>query len=117
MTPKAFRDIALSFPESSESGHRSRPDFRVDGKIFATLFPEEHWAVVKITPELQSELVEEDTEAFQACKGAWGRNGATIVSLPEANEGSVLRALATAWQKFAPSTLTEGRPDQNHTVR
>jgi hypothetical protein len=45
MTAKDFRQIALSLPESIESAHMDHPDFRVDGKIFATLdAPSKGWA-------------------------------------------------------------------------
>ena len=51
MTPSEFRRLALSFPETEERAHMDHPDFRVAGKIFATLgYPEEGWAMVKITP-------------------------------------------------------------------
>lgn len=107
MTPKSFRQLALSLPETSESEHMDHPDFRVGGKIFATLFPGDEWGVVKLTPQLQGELVNEQPNVFEACNGAWGRNGATIVFLKDAEEGSVLRALIDAWRKNAPKSLTE----------
>jgi predicted DNA-binding protein (MmcQ/YjbR family) len=50
MTPKEFRKIALSFPETEEESHMGHPDFRVSGKIFATLGPDEDWGMVKLTP-------------------------------------------------------------------
>lgn len=54
MTVDGFRRLALSMPESSEVGHMGHPDFRVGGKIFATLgYPDRGWAVVKLTPEQQ----------------------------------------------------------------
>ena len=53
MTARDFREIALSFPEAVESAHMSHPDFRVDGRIFATLGPDEDWGMVKLTPEQQ----------------------------------------------------------------
>ena len=113
MTPKKFRQLALSLPESSESEHMNHPDFRVQGKMFASLFPEEEWGVVKLTPELQAELLNEEPNVFEACKGAWGRSGATIVFLKEAEEGSVFRALISAWRKNASTSLTEDFDDQN----
>jgi hypothetical protein len=79
----------------------------VRGKIFATIFPGEEWGVVKLTPQLQAELITEEPNVFEACKGAWGRNGATIVLLKNAEEGSVLRALIDAWRKIAPISTTE----------
>ncbi len=107
MTLKKFRQLALSLPEASEGGHVDRPDFRVQGNIFATLFPGDEWGVVKLTRELQGVLVNEQPNVFEVCNGAWGRNGATIVFLKDAEEGSVLRALIDAWRKCAPMSLTE----------
>ena len=58
MTEEQFRSIALSLPETSESAHMCHPDFRVGGKIFATLWPAAGWAMVKLTPEQQAQLRE-----------------------------------------------------------
>ena len=71
MTANDFRKIALSFPEAIESAHMNHPDFRVRGKIFATLgYPDENWAVVKLTPEEQKSFVRADPDVFQPVKGA-----------------------------------------------
>ena len=70
-TADDFRKLALSFPEAAESAHMHHPDFRVCGKIFATLgYPEENSAVVKLTPEEQRDLVRGDPNVFQPVKGA-----------------------------------------------
>ena len=103
MTPSQFRQLALSFPEATETDSANDHSFRVQGQVFATLFPDDGWGVVKMTPELQAELVREFPTAFETCKGAWGRNGATVVFLNEADEAGVFRALADAWQKHAPT--------------
>lgn len=113
MTPDRFSQIALSLPESLQIGPVNRPDFQVNGKIFASLFPDDQWGVVKVTPELQKELIVQEPDVFEACKGAWGHNGATIVLLPSAEEGSVLRALIDAWRKQAPSSLTDNFDESN----
>ncbi len=73
MTPEKFRQLALSLPEASESQHKNHPDFRVRGKIFATLFAQEDWGVVKLSRELQVELLNEAPDVFEACKGAWAQ--------------------------------------------
>ena len=113
MTPKKFRKLALSLPETAEYGHMKRPDYRVREKTFATLLPREAWGVVKLTPELQAELLNEEPDVFEACNGAWGRNGATVVFLKNADEGSVPRALIAAWRKHAPKSLTEELDGRN----
>jgi len=59
MTARDFREIALSFPEAIESAHMSHPDFRVGGRIFATLgYPDEEWGMIKLTPEEQRKFVQ-----------------------------------------------------------
>ena len=105
MTPRKFRQLALSLPEALESEHMNHPDFRVGGKVFASLFPDDGWGVIKLTPDLQAELLTEQPEVYEACKGAWGRAGATIVLLEDAEEGSVLKALIAAWRRNAPRKL------------
>ena len=113
MTPQKFRQLALSLPATSEGQHVNHPDFRVQGKIFATLFAQEGWGVVKLSPELQAQLLSEEPSVFEACNGAWGRAGATIVFLKEAEEGVVFRALVSAWRKHAPASLAEDFDDEN----
>ena len=111
MTPDDFRKIALSFREAVESAHMHHPDFRVNGKIFATLgYPDENWAVVKLTPEEQKSFVRADPEVFQPVKGAWGRRGNTKVYLPSAKIATVREALAAAWRNTAPKHLAEQFP-------
>ncbi|HEV3279361.1 MAG TPA: MmcQ/YjbR family DNA-binding protein [Terriglobia bacterium] len=98
MTSDQFRRLALSFPEAAESAHMGHPDFRVGGKIFATLgHPDESWAMVKLTPEQQEELVRTQPAIFAPVKGGWGRQGATNVHLKPAKKGIVQQALAAAW--------------------
>jgi hypothetical protein len=106
MTRNDFRKIALSFHEAVESAHMNHPDFRVNGKIFATLgYPNDNWAVVKLTPEEQKSFVQADPDVFQPVKGAWGRRGNTTVHLPTAKVGKAREALAAAWRNTAPKRL------------
>lgn len=84
------------------------PDFRVKGKIFATLgYPDDRWAMVKLTPEQQDAFIESAPEVFLPVKGGWGRKGATNVRLVEATRGALRPALATAWRNVAPRALVE----------
>ena len=107
MTPDDFRKIALSFPGAIESAHMSHPDFRVRGKIFATLgYPDDDWAVLKLTSAEQKGFVRSAPEVFRAVKGAWGRQGATNVRLALAKVGKVREALALAWRNAAPKRVT-----------
>jgi hypothetical protein len=93
-----------------ESAHMHHPDFRVCGKIFATLgYPDENFAVVKLTPDEQRDLVRSDPDVFQAVKGAWGRRGSTSIHLPAAKIEIVREALGAAWRNTAPKRLARTR--------
>jgi hypothetical protein len=86
----------------------NHPDFRVGGKIFATLgYPDENLAVVKLTPEEQKRFVRDNPDVFRAVKGAWGRRGNVIVHLPAAKIDKVREALGAAWRGTAPKRLTK----------
>jgi hypothetical protein len=110
MTPNEFRELALSFPKANESAHMRHPDFRVGGKIFATLeYPDEHSAMVKLSPNEQKEFVRMSPDVFTPVKGAWGRQGATNINLPAATIDIVREALTAAWRKTAPRRRSKNR--------
>jgi hypothetical protein len=106
MTSNDFRKLALSFPEAVESAHMRHPDFRVGGKIFATLgYPDKNFAVVKLTPPEQKAFVKSHPKIFQVVKGAWGRRGNTNIYLPAAKIEFVRKAVTAAWRNTAPKRL------------
>ncbi len=107
MTANQFRKLALSFPEAVEAEHMNHPDFRVGGKIFATLGPDEEWGMVKLTPEQQAAFVGAEPKVFEPFTGAWGRRGSTKVQLSAARSPSVRAALEAAWRNTAPRRLAE----------
>lgn len=108
MTPNDFRKLALSLPETEERAHMKHPDFRVAGKIFATLgCPNKTRAMVKVTPVEQEMLVRKEPAAFTPVNGAWGRQGCTSVILKAAKKTTLRRALAAAWQLAAPEALAK----------
>jgi hypothetical protein len=108
MTADEFRSLALSLPEATESAHMNHPDFRVRGKIFATLgYPNESWGMVKLTPEQQRLLVQTQPDAFEPVKGGWGRRGCTTVHLNAATAETVRSALIEAWRNIAPKRLVQ----------
>ena len=110
MTPNKFRKLALSFPEAIESAHMRHPDFRVGGKIFATLgYPDENSAMVKLSARDQKEFVGTSPGVFTPVKGAWGRQGATTVNLPAATIGIIRKALTAAWRNTAQNRLLKNR--------
>ena len=106
MTRQQFRRMALSLPQAVEGRHMDHPDFRVEGKIFATLaYPDQKWAMVKLTPEQQEEFVRSEPAMFESVSGGWGRRGATSVHLRSAKRAPLRRALAAAWCNVAPKEL------------
>ena len=110
MTPNEFRELALSFPAASESAHMHHPDFRVSGKIFATLgYPDENSGMVKLSANDQKEFVRISPTVFTPVKGAWGRHGATSVNLRAATIDIVREALTAAWRNTAPKRLSKNR--------
>lgn len=101
MTAANFRRLALSVAGAVEGSHMDHPDFRVGGKIFASLGPREEWGMVKLTPEQQATFLTTEPRAYKPAAGAWGRGGATIVALEAADEASVRQALELASTNLA----------------
>ena len=112
MTADDFRKLALNLPEAVESSHMGTPDFRVGGKIFATLAGGEVWGMVKLTPEQQVALVASEPKTFQPVKGGWGRMGCTQVILKTAKKTAIRNALGLAWRNRAPKKLAEKYEDE-----
>jgi hypothetical protein len=110
-TAADFRNLALSLPEAIEASHMGHPDFRVGGKIFATLdAPEKGWAMVKLTPEEQEVLLGAEPDMFTPAAGAWGRGGATLIKLKAANKTTLKSALLAAWRHRAPKRFLQSLP-------
>ena len=102
MTAEAFRKAALKLPGAVESAHMDHPDFRVKGKVFASLgYPDECWAMVKLTPEQQGSFVAKAPQVFKPCNGAWGRRGCTNVHLASAKGVDLRAALNAAFRNIA----------------
>ncbi len=112
MTSDEFRNLALELPETTENAHMGHPDFRVCGKIFATLGPDEAWGMVKLTPELQASYIRSEPKVYRPVNGAWGRRGCTIVTLDYADEHTVRQALRAAWSNTAPKRLVKEHNDE-----
>ena len=106
MTPADFRRIALSLPEVEESAHMSHPDFRVGGKVFATLgYPDKDHGMVILPPEEQARFMRSYPKVFAPAKGAWGKRGSTTVSLSAVDKTTLKRAMEIAWRNKAPKDL------------
>ena len=119
-----FRRIALSLEGAEESSHMGSPDFRVGGRIFATLASQSlGYGNLMLTPEAQAEFVAAEPEIFIPVHGGWGRMGITHILLDKANEDLLAGALHTAWKlrmeknqkagksrRAAPKAVLKSRP-------
>jgi hypothetical protein len=106
-----FRRIALSLEGAVESSHMGAPDFRVGGRIFATLASQSQgYGNLMLTPEQQAEFVGERPELFVPIAGGWGRMGMTHIRLAEANEDVLAGALRVAWRlRIGKNAKTGGK--------
>ena len=99
MTPDDFRRVALSLEGAEEGSHMGAADFRVGGRIFATLASQaEGYGNLALTPELQADFVGEAPDVFVPIKGGWGRMGMTHIRLAAASEAVLTGALRAAWR-------------------
>jgi len=99
MRPSDFRKIALGLEGVEEGSHMGAADFRVGGRIFATLASEkEGYGNLMLTPEQQAEFVRDLPEVFLPVHGGWGRKGATHIRLAKANKDVLTGALRAAWR-------------------
>ena len=106
MNPADFRRIALSMPEASERAHMAHPDFRVGGKIFATLgYPDKDHGMVVLPPEEQTRLLQAHSKVFSRAKGAWGLRGSTCVLLDAVDSATLREAITAAWRRIAPRSV------------
>ena len=97
MSIHEFQKMALEIPTAVERSHMHHPDFRVAGKIFASMgVPDENWGMVKLTPSQQRTFIKKTPEVFKPASGAWGRQGCTSVYLPAAKADVVRAALGAA---------------------
>jgi hypothetical protein len=110
MNANDFRRIALSFEGAEESSHMGQPDFRVGGRIFATLASEKQgYGNLRLTLEQQAAFVEELPEIFVPIAGGWGRMGMTHIRLAAANEDVLTGALHTAWKLRVEKNAKSGK--------
>ena len=105
-----FRRIVLGLREAVESAHMGHPDFRVNGRIFATLNHDETRGMVVLTPDQQQRFVEEHSSAFEPESGAWGRSGCTRIHLEHVDEETLGEAVTVAWQNSMARGPARSRP-------
>jgi hypothetical protein len=117
MTVDDFRRLALSLEGAVESSHMGAPDFRVGGRIFATLASQEQgFGNLMLTPEQQAAFVEELPDVFLPVPGGWGRMGATHIRLSAATEDVLAGALCTAWKQRRDKNVSS-KPKQRRASK
>ena len=110
MDASDFRRIAVSLEGAEESSHMGAPDFRVGGRIFATLASEKQgYGNLMLTREQQKAFVDELPEVFLPIAGGWGRMGMTHMRLAAANEDVMAGALQTAWKLRVEKNAKSGK--------
>jgi hypothetical protein len=99
MTPDDFRRIALSLEGAEESSHMGAADFRVGGRIFATLASQHlGYGNLMLSPEIQAAFLADQPEIFLPIHGGWGRMGMPHIRVAPATEPILTVALHTAWK-------------------
>ena len=109
MTPEEFRRLALDLPEAVELAHMGTPDFRVRGKIFASLSAGKAVATLKLQRGQQEMVCAAEPDLFSPVAGYWGESGWTELRLGQADVATAQSALAMAWRNIAPKRLVAAR--------
>lgn len=111
MDAKDFRRIALSLEGAEEGSHMGAVDFRVGGRIFATLASvKQGYGNLMLTPEQQAAFVGDLPEVFLPVHGGWGRSGATHVRLAVVSEDVLEGSLRTAWKLRVEKNANTRKP-------
>jgi hypothetical protein len=111
-----FRRIALGLQDATEGVHMGHPDFRVHGRIFATLHADLKTGMVKLAPAEQQTLVREHSAAFAPESGAWGRAGCTAVRLDSVDEDVLGQAMTLAWQAAVAKGSRRSKPRRRRRI-
>ncbi|MBL8234437.1 MAG: MmcQ/YjbR family DNA-binding protein [Bryobacterales bacterium] len=119
MTPDDFRRIALSFEGAEEGSHMGAVDFRVGGRVFATLASvKEGYGNLMISPEIQADFLADRPDLFLPIKGGWGRMGMTHIRLSEATEDVLTGALHAAWKlRVANNSKTRSKASSKTALK
>ena len=118
MTASDFRRIALSFEGAEEGSHMGATDFRVDGRMFATLASvKEGYGNLMIDLEQQAAFISERPDLFVPVHGGWGRMGITHIRLAEADEDTLTGALHTAWKLRVEKNRKSGKKRSSSSTR
>jgi hypothetical protein len=115
MNGNDFRRIALGMDGAVERSHMNHPDFRVNGRIFATLDHDETRGMVKLSPEEQAQFVRAYPEIFVPAAGAWGRQGCTLVAVADVDENVLGESVTLAWQAAVRASVAKTPKTQRAT--
>lgn len=102
MNTDEFRELALGLDGAVEGGHFGKADFRVRGRIFATLAESDGIGTLKLTPDDQAVVLAVAGAAAVPAAGAWGRSGWTQFDLAGCASGAMAAWMQTAWATVAP---------------
>ncbi|MCB9844471.1 MAG: MmcQ/YjbR family DNA-binding protein [Phycisphaeraceae bacterium] len=118
MTEESYRRLLLSMPGAQEREHMGHPDFRVGGRIFATIFEREDrsWGMLKLTPEQQERACDDSPAVFEPIPGAWGTRGCTRVDLRAARVAALRPFVELAWRNTAPRALLKQHDHSERAV-
>jgi hypothetical protein len=118
MNAHDFRRIALSLPEAEESSHMGNPDFRVGGRIFATLASQNKgYGNLMLDVEQQTAFVSELPDVFLPIAGGWGRMGMTHIRLAAAAEDVLEGALRAAWKLRVEKNSKAGKKSSSNSAK
>lgn len=93
-----FRALALACEGALEGAHMGHADFRVFGRVFASLgYPDAGWGMVKLNADEQALRLATVPGGFRPAPGAWGRQGSTLVKLDAVDPKTLENAIAAAW--------------------
>ncbi len=109
ITQDEFKKIALAFPDANEQPHFTIPSFRVNNKIFATLWEKENKAMLRLTPVQQSVYCSLDNTIFSPVNGSWGKQGATFVELTKVKKKVLQEALALAYNGIVQTGIKKNK--------
>ncbi len=111
-----FRRMALGMTDAVEGAHMGHPDFRVNGRIFATLHADLQFGMVNLTPDQQATFLQDHPDTFAPESGAWGRAGCTSVRLESIHEEALGEAITLAWQNLVGKSRAVGRQRSTRPV-
>ena len=118
MNAQDFRRLALLLEGAEEGSHMGAADFRVGGRIFATLASvRQGYGNLMLSPQQQAAFVDEQPDLFLPVAGGWGRMGATHVRLASANEDALAGALHTAWKLRVEKNAKAGKTKRAPTPK